>query len=357
LYRVGADAQGLTPVLNETGSVRSFSAGKAGMLAYDYASPRAPSEVFVRTHDGATRQLTHLNDALLAQREVSIPEAFEFSSFDSTHVQAFLTPPLHRQDGVRYPLIVQIHGGPHGQQGPAFVLKSQVYASHGYATLMVNYRGSAGYGQAFTDGTRKDQDDAEFKDVMAGLDAALARASYLDPDRLGVEGGSYGGQLTNWAITQTTRFKAAIPQSGISNLINLAYTHWAPDYMQEEYEGYPWQDDIAGTLWQHSAVAHIANVKTPTMVVHGELDGDVSIAEAETMYNALRQVGVEAVFLRYPHEGHGLRDPVHVVDAMQRSLEWYDHLVSGKPSPPGSKMGPVFEWYDNQKKTLNTASR
>jgi dipeptidyl aminopeptidase/acylaminoacyl peptidase len=202
-----------------------------------------------------------------------------------------------------------------------------VYAAQGYSVVMVNYRGSSGYGQQFSDGTKGDQNGSEAKDVLAGMDEAIKRYSDIDPERLGIEGGSYGGQLTNWIITQTTRFKAAIPASGISNLVSLAYTIWTADYMQAEYDGYPWQRDIAARLWQHSALAYVANVKTPTMFVHGVLDEDVSIAEPEQMYNALKQVGVEAVFLRYPREGHGLREPGHIVDALKRSLDWYGRFV------------------------------
>ncbi len=254
---------------------------------------------------------------LAASRDVSVPEAFEFSSFDGTRVQGFLTPPLRREPGRKYPLIVNIHGGPHGQQGPSFVHKSQVYAGEGYAVLMVNYRGSSGYGQKFTDGTVNDQNGGEFKDVMAGLDYILSKTPYLDPDRLGVEGGSYGGQLTNWAITQTTRFKSAIPSAGISNLVSHGYLIWAQDYTFVEWGGrHPWQEDVAKRMWERSPIAHVARAKTPTMFIHGELDQDVPIQEAEQMYIALKQVGVEAVLLRYPREGHGLREPAHVVDAL-----------------------------------------
>src|SRR5262245_62222720 len=112
-------------------------------------------------------------------RRVSAPEAFEFSSFDGTRVQAFATPPAAQQSGRKYPVVLMIHGGPHGQQGPAFNLKSQVYAASGYATVMVNYRGSTGYGQKFSDGTLNDQNGSEAKDVIAGLDHALDRKRTL----------------------------------------------------------------------------------------------------------------------------------------------------------------------------------
>ena len=335
LYRVAADGTALEPVVGDAGNVADFAIGRNDLVAFAFSSPKAPAEVFVKTGTGTPRQLTHLNP-WLAEREVSSPEAFEFASFDQQRVQGFITPALRAESRAPHPAILMIHGGPHGQQGPAFNLKSQVYAGQGYSVVMVNYRGSSGYGQKFSDGTIGDQNGSEAKDVLAGLDDAIRRHADIDPERLGIEGGSYGGQLTNWIITQTTRFKAAIPASGISNLISLAYTIWTADYMQVEYQGYPWQRDIAARLWEHSALAHVANVKTPTMFIHGVLDEDVSIAEPEQMYNALKQVGVEAVFLRYPREGHGLREPGHIVDALKRSLDWYARLVK---TTPGATLG------------------
>jgi dipeptidyl aminopeptidase/acylaminoacyl peptidase len=326
LYRIGADGAGLAPVIGDPGNVADFAIGRNGVIAFAFSSPKAPAEVFVKTPAGTPRQLTHLNE-WLGEREVSVPEAFEFSSFDGRRVQGFVTPARGAEAGLRRPAILMIHGGPHGQQGPAFNLKSQVYAAQGYSVVMVNYRGSTGYGQTFSDGTKGDQNGSEAKDVLAGMDDAIRTRGNIDPERLGIEGGSYGGQLTNWIITQTPRFKAAIPSAGISNLVSLAYTIWTADYMQAEYDGYPWQRDIAARLWEHSALAHVAKVKTPTLFVHGELDQDVTIAEPEQMYNALKQLGVEAVFLRYPREGHGLREPGHIVDALKRSLDWYARFV------------------------------
>jgi dipeptidyl aminopeptidase/acylaminoacyl peptidase len=328
LYRVGADDRRLSPVVTGPGSVGAFSPARAQQVAYTFTSASAPAEVFVKTASAAARQLTKLNADLLATRDVSVAEPFEFASFDGKMVQGFLTPPLRREAGRKYPVVVNIHGGPHGQQGPAFVHKSQVYAGLGYAVVMVNYRGSSGYGQAFTDGTVNDQNGGEFKDVMAGVDAILAKTPWLDAERMGVEGGSYGGQLTNWAITQTTRFKSAVPSASISNLLSHGYLIWAQDYTQVEWGGrFPWQDDVAARMWQRSPLAHVARVKTPTMFIHGVLDQDVPIQEAEQFYIALRQVGVEAVLIRYPREGHGLREPKHVVDALDRSLAWHGRFL------------------------------
>src|SRR5262249_10270102 len=158
-----------------------------------------------------------------------------FKTHDGLEVEEFLTLPLGRTATSRHPMIVSIHGGPHGAQGPEFAGKAQVYAAHGYATLMVNYRGSSGYGQKFTDATFCDQDGKEAEDVLQGVDAALAKYSFLDASRLGVEGGSYGGQLTDWLVTRTNRFKAAVPAAGIANLVSFNYMSYYHDYLAVEF--------------------------------------------------------------------------------------------------------------------------
>ena len=337
LYRVGAEDRELAVVVAGPGTVSGFSLGAGETIGYAFTSVSAPAEVYVKRGEAQPRQVTRLNADLLGERRVATSQAFDFRSFDGVAVQGFLTPPLDVEPGRKYPVVVAIHGGPHGQQGPGFVHKSQVYAARGYAVVMVNYRGSSGYGQKFSDGTVNDQNGSEYKDVVAGLDYILAKTPYLDADRVGVEGGSYGGQLTNWAITQTTRFKSAVPSASISNLLSHAYLIWALDYPLVEWGGrHPWQENMAAKLWDRSALAHVARVKTPTMFIHGELDQDVPIQEAEQFYAALKQVGVETVLVRYPREGHGLREPAHVVDAINRSLAWHGRFLQ-KPTSSAAR--------------------
>lgn len=323
LYRLPSSGGRPEVLLGEQGAVRAWSIGSRGRIVYALHSPGDFPQLYLR-EGRETRRLTDLNADVLREKELAEVEAFTFLSFDGTEVEAFLTKPPGRTVGSRHPLIVMIKGGPHGQQGQALNHKAQAYAGHGWGVLMVNYRGSTGYGQGFADAIFGDQNGGEAKDVLYGVDAALRRYRWLDSERVGVEGGSYGGQLTDWLITQTDRFKAAIPAYGISNLISFNYMAYYHDYLAVEFGAFPHQENLMELLWERSALKHVANVKTPTMLVHGENDNDVPIAESEQYYIALKDVGVETILVRYPREGHGIREPQHIVDLIDRSIAWYE---------------------------------
>lgn len=309
-------------VVSDRGTVGAWSVG-GDLVAYAFSTPAAPADLYTKRGPAAAERRTTLNAALLAERAVTDVEALRFPAADGTEIEAFLTLPQQRTITSKHPLVVLIHGGPHGQQGPAFNHKAQVYAARGWASLMVNYRGSTGYGQALADKIFGDQNGAEAKDVTSAVDAALAKYPWLDATRLGIEGGSYGGQLTNWIITETDRFKAAIPSAGIANLVSFNYMAYYHDYLAVEYGRYPHQDGLMDLLWQRSPLRQIHKAKTPTLILHGENDNDVPIAEAEQLYVALHDVGVKTELVRYPREGHGLRETAHVIDALDRSIAWY----------------------------------
>jgi dipeptidyl aminopeptidase/acylaminoacyl peptidase len=333
LYRAPVSGSKPEAIVSDPGSIGAFSAAK-DTIAYAYASPSDLAELYVRAGTGASRKLTDLNSAVLGGKPLAQVESFIFISNDNKFtVEAYLTRPqgVSAASSRTVPLIVNIHGGPHGQQGPAFNFKNQVYAARGWATLMVNYRGSTGYGQAFTDAVFADQDGNEGQDVLYGVNAALRRYPWIDPDRLGIEGTSYGGQLSAWLITQTNIFKAAIPTAAITNIISYNYMTYYNQYEAMEWGVYPHQGNLMDTLLQRSALRHVANAHTPTMLMHGENDNDVPIAEAEQFYVALKDVGTEAVMVRYPREGHGVRESKHVVDSIDRSIKWYEKHFPAKP--------------------------
>jgi dipeptidyl aminopeptidase/acylaminoacyl peptidase len=325
LYRAPVSGGKPEVVVKDRGTVGSFSVAK-DTIAFAFASPNDQAQLYVLGGSGAApRQVTDLNAAVLRSRQVAEVESFTFVSNDNKfEVEAYLTKPLGMTPTGKYPLIVNIHGGPHGQQGPAFNFKNQVYAARGWATLMVNYRGSTGYGQAFADGVFADQNGNEGQDVLYGVSAAIRRYPWIDRDRLGVEGTSYGGQLSTWLITQTNIFKAAIPTAAITNIISYNYMTYYNQYEAMEWGTYPHQGTLMDTLLQRSSIRHIAAAHTPTMLMHGENDNDVPIAEAEQFYIGLKDVGTPAVMVRYPREGHGIRESKHVVDSIDRSIKWYE---------------------------------
>jgi dipeptidyl aminopeptidase/acylaminoacyl peptidase len=329
-------------LVDDRGTVGSFSIAQR-TIAFAFTSPTELAQLYVGTFGTGTRigpyagrgspacpasapcRLTDLNAAVLGSKRLAEVEPFTFISNDNKfEVEAYLTRPVDMTADGRYPLIVNIHGGPHGQQGPAFNFKNQVYAARGWATLMVNYRGSTGYGQAFADAMFADQNGNEGQDVLYGLSAAMRRHPWIDRDRLGVEGTSYGGQLSAWLITQTNIFKASIPTAAITNIVSYNYMTYYNQYEAMEWGVYPHQGNLMDTLLQRSALRHVANAHTPTMLMHGENDNDVPIAEAEQFYIALKDVGTEAVMVRYPREGHGIRESKHVVDSIDRSIQWYE---------------------------------
>jgi dipeptidyl aminopeptidase/acylaminoacyl peptidase len=329
-------------VVTDLGAVGGFSAGKAGQLAYALNSTSDLAELYLKSSAGAPRQATALNAEILQGKSVAPVDSLTMVSNDNKYeIEAFLVKPHglveHPADtaaAATYPLIVELHGGPHGQNGPAFNFQDQVYAAHGWATLHVNYRGSSGYGQKFADAVFADQDGGEGQDVLYAVSATVRRNPWIDRERMGIEGVSYGGQLSDWLITQTNQFKAAVPIAGISNVISYNYIDYYNQYEEMEFGQFLHQGTAMDEAWKRSAIRYVAQVHTPTMLVHGENDPDVPIEEAEQYYIALKDVGVDVVFVRYPREGHGLAETSHVIDGINRKFRWYEQHFP-KPGTEG----------------------
>jgi dipeptidyl aminopeptidase/acylaminoacyl peptidase len=301
-------------------------------VAFTLGDTVHPSEIWIaksvegtRTFGMHVRRLTSHNDGLTGSLSLAEPEEINFKSFDGTPIQGWLMKPVGWRADRKYPMILSIHGGPHGMYGWSFNPTFQIFAARGYAVLYLNPRGSTGYGQKFSDGTLNEWGGGDYKDLMLGVDEALRKYSWIDPNRLGVTGGSYGGFMTNWIITQTPRFKAAVSAASVSNLISFYSTSLYQDLVHAEFGGFPW--DNYDLLWQWSPLRYVKQAQTPTLFIHGEQDNDVHITQAEEMYTALKRRGVESVMVRYPREGHGLREPKHRVDALERTLAWFDRFL------------------------------
>ena len=304
----------------------SVNSNASPVVAFTLTDSLHPGEVWLGL-PGPNETILRLsghNDAV-GSFQIAEAENMIFRGVDGTSVQGWLMKPLGWREDRKYPMILSIHGGPHGMFGYAFNPTFQVYAARGYAVLYLNPRGSSGYGQRFSDGTLNEWGGGDYRDLMAGVDEALRRFPWLDASRMGVTGGSYGGFMTNWIITQTPRFKAAVSAASVSNLVSFYSTSLYQDLIHAEFGGFPW--DNYDQLWQWSPLRYVKQAQTPTLFIHGEQDNDVHITQAEEMYMALRRRGVETVLVRYPREGHGLREPRHRVDALERTLAWFDRFL------------------------------
>ncbi|HXG93956.1 MAG TPA: S9 family peptidase [Blastocatellia bacterium] len=328
VYRVAREGGAVTPVFD--GPFQNGSLTVAGdRLAFTRTDETTPQEIFTASASGSDlRQLTAINKGAVDDLSFVKPENIRFKSFDGTEIEGWLMRPQDLQPGKKAPMILTIHGGPHGMYGYGFSLTNQIYTARGYAVLYLNPRGSSGYGQKFSDGCVNNWGGSDYQDLMKGVDYVLSKYDWIDANRLGVMGGSYGGFMTNWVITQTPRFKVAIASASVSNLISFYATSLYQDLIHAEFNGFPW--DNYDLLWKYSPIRYVKNVTTPTMFIHGEQDNDVHITQAEEMYMGLKRRGVEAVFVRYPREGHGLREPLHRLDQITRSIAWFDRFI--KPS-------------------------
>jgi dipeptidyl aminopeptidase/acylaminoacyl peptidase len=311
-----------TRIVSGERDVQEFDVGSRGAVVVLETQPDHPPEVSLVGPRGLER-VTHVNDALLAGVRLARVERFKARSADGTMLDAFLTRPPDAPPGVRLPTVLRIHGGPVDQFSTEFNFEWQFLAAHGYAVVAANPRGSSGYGRAFARAIWADWGNKDYEDVIAAVDHAIGQG-IADPDRLGVHGWSYGGILTNYVITKTTRFKAAI--SGASETNYLA--NYGTDHYQHAWEtelGLPWRNT---ELWlKLSPWFHVEKITTPTLLLCGEEDRNVPLLNSEQLYQALRRLGRETELVIYPGEHHTLKRPSFRKDRFERYLAWYDRYL------------------------------
>jgi dipeptidyl aminopeptidase/acylaminoacyl peptidase len=305
-------------------SASQFAYGPRGTIAATVSRTDLPAEIFI-LESGKLRQLTMVNDELLAGIRQAQVRNVTFPSNDGTEIEGFIYLPPGHNPALRYPTLLRIHGGPVSQYSHSFNFDAQLFAAHGYVVVMTNPRGSSGYGQAFSHAIWADWGNKDYEDVMAGVDYAIEQG-YADPDRLGVGGWSYGGILTDHVITKTHRFKAAI--TGASEVLYVA--NYGHDHYQLQWEkelGLPWENR---EVWERiSPFNMVENIVTPTLIMGGEEDWNVPIQNSEQLYQALRRLGRETQLVVYPGQSHGLRIPSYQKDRLERYLAWYGKYVKG----------------------------
>ena len=317
------------PVSGEISS-RGFTASPDGKIALGVSTYHMPGEIFVQ--DGAElRQLSHVNDSIMGAVQKAEVENVHFNSPDGTEIEGWVFFPPGFREGTRYPTILRIHGGPHGAYGVGWNFEAQLLAANGYLALITNPRGSSGYGNDFSMALWQQWGIPDFQDVMAGVDHVIERG-WADPDRMGVGGWSYGGILTNYVITKSTRFKGAISGASMGLLVaNFGHDHY--QLGNEREWGTPWENR---QMWEDlSPWNDVAKVTTPTLFMGGESDWNVPILNSEQFYLALKRRGIDTRLVVYPGQPHGLRVPSYNVHRYTEYLAWYEKYVKGGRAADG----------------------
>jgi dipeptidyl aminopeptidase/acylaminoacyl peptidase len=272
--------------------------------------------------DSPVQPVTHLNDALLAQLDLPAMESFWFEAADKTKIQGFLIPPPGYDPKKKYPTKLLIHGGPQGAWGDAWSYRwnAELFAANGYVVVMINMRGSTGYGQAFVDGVNGDWGGKPFSDLMEGLDDAERKFPFIDKTRECALGASYGGYMANWVLGHTNRFKCIVSHDGMFNA-ESAFGSTEEDWFNIwEFKGHPWdyygKPDAENPFRKWSPSLSAKNFKTPTLVIHGQLDYRLDVSEGFQLFDTLQLLKVPSKMLYFPDEGHWVQKP-------QNSQLWY----------------------------------
>jgi len=315
-----------TPTTGMGMVIDEFSVAHDGRVAYTQGGPASPSELYVADANGV-QALTALTSTLANQRSTVPFQEMWYEAPDGKMVQGWLLAPPQVEPGKQHGLVLHIHGGPHAMWSPgtrSMWLEWQATASAGMYVFFCNPRGSEGYGLEWQAATKARWGHADQGDFEAGIDAVLAQGHPIDPHRIGVTGGSYGGFMTTWLIGHSPRFAAAVSARGVYNLITEHSMSDAYELVEYSFEMTPWQH--AAQLWQASPIAAVADMHAPLLILHSELDFRVPIGEAEQLYTMLRRLGRTVELVRYPREGHELTrsgEPSHQIDHMHRTIAWF----------------------------------
>ena len=326
------DERSLQTVIGEKGVVGSFSFDKEqSKLGYFHANMTDIGQVWGQELATArSHKLTRVNENLFRARDLGEIEEVWFKGAAGNDLQGWILKPPCFDRFRKYPSILEIHGGPRVQYGNFFMHEFYYLAAHGYVVYFCNPRGGQGYGEAHSKAIWNNWGTADYDDLMAWVDLIQQRP-YIDPDRMGVTGGSYGGYMTNWIIGHTDRFKAAVTQRSVSNLISMYGSsdfNWA--FQMEFGDEPPWEN--LENYWRQSPMKYIGNVKTPTLVIHSEKDLRCAIEQDEQIFVALKKLGVDTEMVSFPDEPHGLSREGRTdrrIERLKHILRWFDRYLKG----------------------------
>ena len=325
LFSVPANGGPVKPLISGERVIAAGRPSKDGkILVFTLSDPLRPADVWIAAADGTgAKALTKMNPQV-DNFKLGTTEVIRWKNGDGGEIEGLLVKPVDYQPGTKCPMIVEPHGGPAGVQSTRFNGMWQVMAGRGYAVFAPNFRGSDGYGKKHIEANVGKWGVVDFEDIMTGVDDVIAKG-IADPDRLGVEGWSYGGYMSNFINTHSNRFKAAVPGAGMSNMISFFGTTDIQRFTVYYMTGRPWE---AVEIYNRSSpITNVAKAKAPTLILHGEADRRVPIEQGEQMYMALKKNGVEAEMVRYPREPHGFQEPNHQIDRIERTIDWLDRFL------------------------------
>ncbi|GAB4073876.1 S9 family peptidase [Barrientosiimonas marina] len=327
LYQTSLDGD-LTTIYAADNHVFDFAC-QSGTFILGISTPVNPGDFYQLDDKNNLLRLTDANRTFLDSVELSEPETLTFQADDGWHIQGWLLRPYGFQEGRQYPMIMEIHGGPHMMYGKTFFHEMQLLAAKGYAVLYTNPRGSYGYGQAFVDACRGDYGGKDYTDLMTAVDGVLERYDFLDDQRLGVTGGSYGGFMTNWIVSHTNRFKAAVTQRCISNWLSFYGVSDIGYFFTKWEQGKNLLEDPTA-LWNFSPLKYAENVQTPLLLVHGEKDYRCPIEQSEQLFVALKHMKKDTEFVRFPDANHELSrngKPEMRIERLRHITRWFEQYL------------------------------
>jgi len=329
VYKVHPDGGGVQAVIEGKQTVGAFGlSNDSSVIAYTLTTTTWPLELYAKAN-GGNKQLTNVNTDLMASWKISPPEEFWFTASDGVKVHGWIVKPWDYVEGEKYPLILKIHGGPHSQycyRLGSMELDIQNMAMHGYTVIYTNPRDSTGYGEEFAGVIEGDWGSRDYQDLMEAVDYVLETYPYIDHDRLGVTGGSFGGFMTNWIITHTDRFKAAVTTMSISNWhsqIGTGDVSWGHSGIGNYRE--PWE--IPEKYLKHSPLTYIENVTTPVLMMAGEYDLRCPVSQSDQLFYALKRLKKTVEYLRFKDENHGLTKYSNRKYRSKHILRWFEKYL------------------------------
>jgi dipeptidyl aminopeptidase/acylaminoacyl peptidase len=334
IYALSSDGAKFEQLSRGEGLWGPLTLSKSNRIAYLKEGATYPADLWAASieHGAAglmtdQRQLTRMNPQV-ASIKLGRVEAVRWKSRDGRQIEGILILPIDYRQGQRCPLIVSVHGGPEGAYMFSFMASysefPHIYAARGYACFFPNFRGSSNYGAEFASANVGDLGGGDSEDIMSGVDYVIEQG-VADPDRLGIKGWSYGGYMSAWIISHTTRFKAAAFGAGLSNAISY-YSQADIQYSRETlHQGNPWRNNK--NMLERSPVFYLQSARTPSLIFHGEKDERVPLPQSLETYMGLKKAGVPVQLIIYPREPHSLREPKHQLDKMRRELEWFEKHI------------------------------